>query len=173
MLRSRREALGALVSTAAAMLLVPRSARAVLPKAGLPKVLSRAEAADLGLDVGRRFGTCVITGVRAPDIGALPISLVDGSGRPFTVDLLRHDPDAPTVARGIARAGSLEAYLSNDGDGVLATEEEHGLAAMAIARHFDAWVAAREIDKTGGATLPALLTLRERAERRKKTRPGV
>jgi hypothetical protein len=96
------------------------------------------------------------------ELGALPVRLRDQAGRSFGVDLLRHDPTTP----GIARAGSLAAYLSNDGGGMLATEEEHGLAAMAIAAH----LAARE---AAGARLPCLSTLRERVDLRRRRRVGA
>jgi hypothetical protein len=116
----------------------------------------------LGLTPGNRFGSCTI--IRAgssdsPDRGAIAISLEDRQGQSFTVDLLRHDPETP----GVAQAGSLEVFLSNDGDGVRVTNEEHGLAAIAIAKHLARLEAS-------GVTLPRLLTLRERAALRKNSR---
>jgi hypothetical protein len=113
---------------------------------------------SVGFDAGARFATCVVTSVGPTELGALPVRLEDKDGRSFQVDLLRHDPATP----GVARAGSLDAFVCNDGAGVRTTEEEHGLAAMAIAAHLAAL-------ESSGARLPSLLTLRERAELR--TRP--
>jgi hypothetical protein len=155
MLRSRREVLGAFVSAAAALaLLGPGRAAA----SGRAAQRGRPESA-LGIEAGAMFGTCRVTRVGKVELGTVSVRLEDQAGRPFTVDLLRHDPATP----GIARAGSLDAFVSNDGDGVLATNEEHGLAAMAIAKHLSAREAA-------GVSLPSLLTLRERAERRRRPR---
>ena len=70
----------------------------------------------------------------------------------FTVDVLRHDPASP----GVARAGSLAVYMKV-GHGRQVTHEAHGLAAMALA----STLAQRE---AAGAPVPALLTLEERAE---------
>jgi hypothetical protein len=151
MLRSRREVMTTLALGAAAMLVMaPRRVLAAAETRGGP---------SLGIDAGARFAGSIVTSVGPVTLGALPVRLTDSEGRGFTVDLLRYDPETP----GVARAGSLSAFVSNDGDGVLATHEEHGLAAMAIA----SLLAARE---SAGARLPSLLTLRERSLVRTKAR---
>jgi len=162
MLRSRREVLGAIVLAATGLLFARSDARATL----LPSARSvrrsrggRGLGVDAGIETGDRFASCVVTGLGPTAMGAIPIRLRDPRGRSFTVDLLRHDPETP----GVARAGSLDAFVSNDGDGISATEEEHGLAAMAIAARLSAREAA-------GAVAPPLLTLRERAELRRRAR---
>jgi hypothetical protein len=159
MLRSRRDALRALVTTAAALLIFSRreGARRRLtgPSAARPAQLDP----ELGIEPGALFAGSVVTSVEQVSPGTLAVHLRDPAGQRFTVDLLGHDPTSP----GVARAGSVEAYLSNDGDGVLATVEEQGLAAMAIADSL--------ADKErSGVRLPSLLTLRERAERRRNPR---
>jgi hypothetical protein len=152
MLRSRREVMMALVAGAATTLtLAQRSAEAGTPR-----------ATEVGIGPGMRFGGSTVRGVGPALLGAIPVRLVDGAGRPFTVDLLRHDPRTPGVARG----GTLGVYLSNDGDGALATDEAHGLAAMAIARH----LGERE---AGGSPVPSLASLRERAQRRSRPRASA
>ncbi|HEY6463948.1 MAG TPA: hypothetical protein VIY73_27450 [Polyangiaceae bacterium] len=104
-----------------------------------------------GVRSGAVFGACSVTGVTAKDDGAVAVALADGSGRSFELELLGHDPHTPGVARG----GSLAVYLNNQGRGVTATVEEHGLAAMALAAH----LTRREAD---GVELPALPTLTDR-----------
>jgi hypothetical protein len=56
--------------------------------------------------------------------------------------------------------------MNNNGGGSLATREEHGLAAMALAAHLDG----RE---RAGEPMPPLFTLAERAERRQCDVRGV
>jgi hypothetical protein len=105
-----------------------------------------------GVKAGAVFGACSVTAVTARDDGAVAVALADTSGRSFEVELLGHDPHTP----GVAHAGSLAVYLNNQGRGVTATVEEHGLAAMALGAH----LAHRE---AAGVTLPALPTLSQRA----------
>jgi hypothetical protein len=83
--------------------------------------------------------------------GTLPIVIVDGQGAEFEVEVMRFDPSAP----GVARAGSLAVYMNNGGNGDIATHEEHGLAAMALA----AEISRRE---AGGKAVAKLVSLRER-----------
>jgi hypothetical protein len=152
MLRSRRDVMLAMVAGVATTLtLAQRTARA-----------GTVRAPEVGIGPGMRFGGSIVRSVGPALLGAIPVRLVDGAGRPFTIDLLRHDPATPGVARG----GTLGVYLCNDGEGALATDEAHGLAAMAIARH----LAERE---AAGSPVPSLPTLRERAERRPRPRASA
>jgi hypothetical protein len=84
----------------------------------------------------------------------MPVLLRAPDGSQFGVDILRHDMRSPGVARG----GQLAVYLNNGGKGAKASEEEHGLGAMALA----GWLARRE---SAGRPVPALLTLTQRAPR--------
>ena len=79
--------------------------------------------------------------------------LADADGRTFTVEVMRFDPRVP----GVARAGSLAVYVSNGGGGAIATDEEHGLGAMALA----AEIAKRE---AAGMHVPELATMSDRGE---------
>jgi len=101
-----------------------------------------------------RFGACEVVSLESMKDGAVSVRFADSAGRPFEVELLGYDPRTP----GVARAGSLGVYLNNKGRGSTATIEEHGLAAMALARH----LARRQ---ASGARLPALPTLAERSRR--------
>jgi len=97
-----------------------------------------------------QVGRCTLVAVRPIKAGGVPVVLATPSGRTFHVDVLRHDPATPGVARG----GSLGVYVRNAGGGTRATDEEHGLGAMALAQ----LLAKREAE---GRPIPALLTLRE------------
>jgi hypothetical protein len=105
-----------------------------------------------GVTASVRFGTCEVVGVEGRPDGAVAVRLVDGSGKPFELELLAFDPAAP----GVARAGSAAVYMHNHGAGVASTHEEHGVAALALASH----VARREAE---GVALPALPRLRDRS----------
>jgi len=105
--------------------------------------------AGAGLRAQARFGTCEVVSLERADDGAVSVRLADTAGQRFEVELLGHDPLTP----GVARAGSLAVYMNNRGRGTTATVEEHGLAAMALARHLGA----------SGARLPVLPTLSQRA----------
>ena len=77
MLRNRREALGAFVSTAtmAMLLFVPERAFASARMVGLESsrrhhFAGPVEPSDLGLEIGARFGTCVVTGKGGSEPGS-------------------------------------------------------------------------------------------------------
>jgi hypothetical protein len=108
--------------------------------------------ASAGLRPHARFGTCEVLSVERTSDGAVGVRLADKAGQPFDLELLGHDARTP----GVARAGSLGIYMNNKGRGSTATVEEHGLAAMALARHLAGHEAA-------GVTLPVLPTLAGRA----------
>jgi hypothetical protein len=103
------------------------------------------------LFTGMRVGRCVVVSVGPIVAGAIPVVLKAPDGSVFGVDVLKHDRFSP----GVSRAGSLAVYLNNGGTGRTASVEEHGLAAMALAK----WLARRE---SLGRPVPSLLTLRER-----------
>ncbi|MGH7434887.1 MAG: hypothetical protein ACRENE_04365, partial [Polyangiaceae bacterium] len=104
------------------------------------------------LFTGMKVGRCVVVSVGPIVAGAIPVVLKAPDGSVFGVDVLKHDRFSPGVSRG----GSLAVYLNNGGSGRTASVEEHGLAAMALAK----WLARRE---SMGRPVPSLLTLRERA----------
>jgi hypothetical protein len=104
------------------------------------------------LFTGMKVGRCSVVSVGPIVAGALPVVLKAPDGSVFAVDVLKHDRFSP----GVSRAGSLAVYLNNGGSGRTSSVEEHGLAAMALAK----WLARRE---SLGRQVPLLLTLRERA----------
>jgi hypothetical protein len=118
-----------------------------------------APLANAGVVPGSRFRDCVVRSVEATADGAIGVRLADTRGQLFDLELLAHDPRTP----GVARAGSLSVYMNNRGRGSTATVEEHGLAAMALARH----LARREV---AGAQLPVLQTLANRGKRADEVR---
>jgi hypothetical protein len=105
----------------------------------------------LAIAPGTVFGTCTLVRVDKQVRGAVPMLLATANGQTFGVEVMRFDPRMP----GVARAGSLAVYVSNGGGGATRTDEEHGLAAMALA----AEIARRE---ARGMDVPALSTMRER-----------
>jgi hypothetical protein len=111
-----------------------------------------SDPARLQLRAGVRVGPCTVSRVLAVENGALPVELVDASGRSFIVEVHRWDEAAPP---GIARTGSLAVYLRNGGTGATRTNEAHGLAAIALA----ALLEARE---RAGKPLPRLASIVER-----------
>jgi len=116
---SRREVLrnGAV---AGALLAMTRVRRAIAGQP-LPTVTD--------LPAGTPLGPCKLSRVLQVERGSLPVVLEDPRGQTFVVEVHRHDPRAP----GVARAGSLDVYLRNGGDGATRTDESHGLGAMALA----------------------------------------
>lgn len=100
--------------------------------------------------LGAQVNGARVTKVSPVVDGALSLELVTTQGTTFVVDVLRHHPDC---APGVARTESLALYLRNNGNGKMATHEEHGLATMALASHL-APVEAR--------LSPQLLTFSER-----------
>jgi hypothetical protein len=100
---------------------------------------------------GATFAGCTVVHVGRADNGAIPITLETATGERGGVDVMRHDASVP----GVARAGSLEVYVWNHGNGATPTNEEIGLGAMALAAH----LATRE---ARGETMPELKTITER-----------
>lgn len=78
---------------------------------------------------GLRLGPCTLVRLLPIERDALPFELRDPEGNLFVVEAHRHDPKVP----GIARAGSLDVFLVNGGNGTTPTDEARGLGAMALA----------------------------------------
>lgn len=125
--------------------------------AGALLAMSRVRSAMAGqpdlasLPVGTPLGPCKLAAVLPVQRGILPVVLEDPRGETFVVEVHRHDPRAP----GLARAGSLDVYLRNGGDGATTTDEAHGLGAMALAE----LLATRE---RAGRRVPRLASIVER-----------
>jgi hypothetical protein len=109
---------------------------------------------DVDVRAGSRFGRCTVQSVAATEDGAVAVHMRDTGGRLFELELLAHDERAP----GVAQAGTLGVYVRNNGTGDKATNEEHGLAAMAFAGHLRRRQAA-------GARMPLPPTLARRTGR--------
>jgi hypothetical protein len=126
---------------------VEAAAAAQAQAPGAPRVSRPVPEMFTGMKVGR----CSVVSVGPIVAGALPVVLKAPDGSVFALDVLKHDRFNP----GVSRAGSLAVYLNNGGSGRTSSVEEHGLAAMALAK----WLARRE---SLGRPVPSLLTLRER-----------
>ncbi len=120
---------------------------------GVGGTSAHVEGGVLAMKEGARFGTCTLLRVDPQERGAVRMLLAGADERTFTVEVMRFDPQVP----GVARAGSLALYVSNGGGGAAATDEEHGLGAMALA----AEIAKRE---AAGMHVPQLSTMSERGE---------
>lgn len=103
---------------------------------------------------GMALGPCRLARLLPVERGALPFELSDTLGHVFVVEVHRHDPQAP----GIARAGSCDVFLVNGGTGATATDETRGLGAMALA----SVLARREAAGRPLAELPQLVSIRQR-----------
>jgi hypothetical protein len=103
---------------------------------------------------GTPLGPCRLMRVMPAERGGIPVVMADPEGRAFEVELHRHDERAP----GLARAGSLDVYLRNGGDGAKPSDETHGLGAIALAR----LLADREL---AGKRVPRLASIVERWSR--------
>ncbi len=170
---SRRDvlALGVVAGGAAVMLTGSVSAarparRSASSKAGRPAAQHDEPQVSAQLDEATRslfepiqahgrVGDCTLVAVHPVKMGAIPVVLATASGTQFQVDVLRRDAHG---RNGVRAAGSLTAVLHNRGAGGDPTHEAQGLGAMALLE----LLAARE---AAGATVPALLTLRERTAR--------
>ncbi len=81
---------------------------------------------------GARLGRWVVQSVAGVQAGALSLTLADQAGQLFQLDVCRRD-EAPGAQVPPGRSDFFDIYLANRGDGSLATREEHGLCAMALA----------------------------------------
>jgi hypothetical protein len=137
-------------------------ARELVPKpnppspTAVPHAQSGSEVASLFGDLvpGAKLAGCTIVSVHDPVAGAIPVVFTTSTGRVFQLDVLRRptEVDAP---RTVASNAAFEVSVCNGGKGEHATDEEQGLAALALADALSLRVAR-------GAKVPALLTLRER-----------
>jgi hypothetical protein len=136
----------------------PLEAPAEAPVARVAREAPRVDAVPAASSVlpelvpGLRIGSCTVLKVGEVVAGGIPVLLQAPNGSQFGVDILRHDRRTPGVARG----GRLAVYLNNGGTGGTASNETHGLGAMALA----GWLARRE---SHGCPVPSLLTLKQRA----------
>jgi len=145
----RRELFGAIGVAAVGVGSSRRALGAAVKAQGPDVLLKRA-----GVAPGAFFGSCKVIDVGHDAQGAVSVGLQGRDGRRFVLEVLGHDPGTP----GVASAGRLAVYVNNRGTGDTATDEEHGLAAMALARHLGQREAA-------GVELPVLPTLSERSRR--------
>jgi hypothetical protein len=114
-----------------------------------------ADALFEGLEAGTRIDRWTVVAVHEPRMGAIPVVLATADGRSYQVDVLARDDAGP---RGVAQTQRFALFVANNGDGALATDEEQGLGALALA------AALGERERTL-AQSPALLTMNERAAR--------
>ena len=153
---SRRDLLCAAGALAAVTLVRGAGAR----EAGRPALRARrvaprpAPPAPPELVPGLKLGPCTLTRLLPVERDALPFELQDPSGHLFVVEAHRRDESRP----GVARAGSLDLFLVNGGDGSMPTDEARGLGAMALA----SVLAVRE---RAGLPVPQVATIVERWNR--------
>jgi hypothetical protein len=102
-----------------------------------------------------RVDTWTVRRVYGVYLGAIPVVLQADGGEPYQVDVLRRHPAG---VAGVANTPSLSLFIANRGDGVSATDETHGLGAMALAE------ALAERERAGVAVPAALMTLSERQQ---------
>ena len=149
----------------AALLAPAASARAQ----GAPRVAARvptreaqptddASGAPLVAPVkeGSVLGPWRVVEVGSVQAGALTLTLLDGSGRTFFLDVCRRD-DGLGAPVPPARTDMFDIFVANEGDGLSPTLEDHGLAAMALAEVVRANEHAVQVSD--------ILTLRERLRR--------
>jgi hypothetical protein len=105
---------------------------------GLPSAAEASEAAKTasgasgeGLSAGTRFGRWTIVRVHPMARGTVRVDVRGNDGQVFALEILARDAFA---SRPPAEVGALAIHVCNGGDGWAATHEEHGLAAMALAK---------------------------------------
>ncbi|MCC6557474.1 MAG: hypothetical protein IT372_31370 [Polyangiaceae bacterium] len=141
---SRRFVIGVLGSSVAAVPLIMRTAAAAVPP---PAPGADALIAPLG--PGARFGRWVVRRVEPISRGAVNVMIAGEDGHEFRVEILARDT-SPLAPRPPASTARFALHVCNGGDGGLATCEEQGLAAMALAEVVAANEAA--IDASGFLT---------------------
>lgn len=111
---------------------------------GVTESIEETEAPILA--PGMAFGRWRVVAVNPVRHGALRIDAANAARADdvFALEIMASDPsgESPTPP---AEAGDLAIYVRNGGDGSLATIEDHGLAAMALAQHLDHHQAAGRI----------------------------
>ena len=149
---SRRQLVG-MMATAAAVVPALSSAPAV----AAPATPDEARKDLLApLQAGSPLGEWSVIAIGSVRAGAVSVALRDAQGVRFFVDICKRD-DAPGAATPPARSDLYDLYLSNEGDGATATQENHGLATFALA----------EIVRSNehSVRLDGILTRRERLAR--------
>ena len=141
---SRREIV---VGTTAAVAVLGVAAHRLLTSS------ASASGPELGaVAPGARIDRWQVVAVHPIRYGAIPIVLATDDGRRYQVDVLARDSDGP---QGVANTDRFSLYVANQGDGDMATDEEQGLGALALARELADYEARTH-------ELPELMTLRER-----------
>ncbi len=146
--RSTRSARGA-ESPKPAVVRAPHASEAELTSAAAAE-----EIAELMADVraGSLLSRCRVIEILPVRFGAIAVVMETPKGARFQLDVLRDDG----AQQGhVAGAPGLAVFVSNGGDGATRTDEEQGLAAIALGQ-----VLARRLRE--GARVPAMLTLAER-----------
>lgn len=167
---TRREALKAVAVGASGLALASVASRAVTAdsptvekgakesrdRSHPDEVRAQAVREFLGeLVPGARIGVFTLIAVDPMDRGGIPLTLSTPEGEAFGVDVLRHDPTAPS--RGIGPSTVVSVFLRNGGNGRTSTDETKGLGAIALAE-------ALELRVRAGAVPPLdMLTMSERA----------
>jgi hypothetical protein len=113
------------------------------------------------LQPGASLGHWRIERLIEPEGGAASVVLSDPRGQHFQLDLCARDASA-FARRGPAVTEHFEIFLANRGDGSTDTNEDHGLAAMALGEVIRA--------NEAHADLSAFLTLAERNDARRHVR---
>lgn len=158
-------AVAGLVRTHAARTPTAQRASEALPHAPAtpppdPEALASAAAREAALELlgdvraGSLLARCRVIEVLPVQLGGIALRMETPDGARFQLDVLRDDRGDG----GVGRAPGLAVHVSNRGDGKTPTDETQGLSAMALG---DAL--ARRLRE--GATVPALLTFREREGR--------
>ncbi len=127
---SRRMVVGLLGSGVA---LAPAVGQALAREAsapGHPSDVGRALLAPLG--PGEKIGRFTVEEIRPLAEGAVTVSVSGEDGAAFQLEILARDA-SPLAPRAPGETSRFAVYVRNGGDGFAPTNEEQGLAAMALA----------------------------------------
>jgi len=125
---SRRMVVGLLGSGVA---LAPAVGQALAREAsGDPSDVVRALLAPLG--PGEKIGRFTVEAIRPLAEGAVTVSVSGEDGAAFQLEILARDA-SPLAPRAPGETSRFAVYVRNGGDGFAPTNEEQGLAAMALA----------------------------------------
>ncbi len=132
---SRRAVLGAIGSGAAvAGLAVSGDALAGSEEHHEVQGAQGPEALVAGIGTGTKLAGSTVLLVEPMAHGAIALMLAAPTGEPFRLEIMRRDTSAiPRNPPGLTERFAV--YVVNRGDGVVATDERQGLAAMALANH--------------------------------------
>ena len=164
---SRRRALAAagtsVIATAVVTAALTRGRDAPLARTQEPAAPMEPPSADPAMDLlaplsaGSRLGPWTVERVGPVELGALPVLLRGASGA-FALEVVRRDENTLRAPSTTARFAVL---VRNRGTGATPTEEDQGLAAMALGQV----IAANE----HSVPAPSVLSLGERLERYEDT----